>query len=547
MEHSLRIALAQMNFLVGAIEQNTSKILEVAQNARDLHKADIIIFPELCLCGYPPEDLLFRNDFLERIMHARHQLMALQGIILIIGLPRKSTKGLKNCVEAYFNQRILCQYEKCHLPNYSVFDEQRYFTPGHTQQNRSLTYKETRLSFGICEDYWTLETATALKEQNTDIMISINASPFSTVKHETRLKIMQQNCRHINRPMIYLNLVGGQDELVYDGNSFIMNANGTLSFTAQHCEEQLHIATYDTTRHCFLPCNTSPNVPTPEARIYHALVLGLRDYVKKNHFKGGLIGLSGGIDSALTLAIAVDALGKECVTAVMMPFHYTSPMSLEDAHTQTQRLGVCYRILPIVSAYDAIINTLSSVWLKNTPGPTEENLQARLRGLFLMTLSNQTGHIVLTTGNKSEIAVGYTTLYGDMAGGFNVLKDVSKTQVYALAKWRNQHTSIIPERVFTRPPSAELAPNQQDQDTLPPYPILDAMLKAYIEDDLGYGALLDMGFNQTDIDHVIPLIKKNEYKRRQAPIGIRITEKAFGRDRRYPITSGWRIRKTTDN
>lgn len=539
MKNRLRIVLAQLNFLVGDIEGNTQKIINAATEARDSHQADVIVFPELCLCGYPPEDLLFRKSMLLRVRKAREQLLAVNDIVLVIGLPEQGESGLENRAQALLNGQELCDYAKRELPNYSVFDEKRYFSAGPSVQKMVFNHKGVHLGLGICEDFWLSSVAEELASQQAHIMLNLNASPFHSTKAEKRMNIMQQRCQMAKLPMVYVNQVGGQDELVFDGASFVMNADGSVALSADHYKEQLYIADYNVAARKFESGYTSPALAYEE-NVYNALVLGVRDYVQKNGFKGVVLGLSGGIDSALVLAVAVDALGKDKVEAVMMPFRYTSKMSLEDAELEATTLGVKYRILPIESAYNAFMEVLSGEFEGEKKDTTEENLQARSRGVLLMAISNKKGYLVLTTGNKSEMAVGYATLYGDMAGGFDVLKDVPKTLVYRLAVWRNTQSPVIPERVITRPPSAELAPDQIDQDSLPPYDILDQILKRYVEDDQSAEAIVAAGFDRDSVYRIIRLVDINEYKRRQAAVGVRITPRAFGRDRRYPITSGWK-------
>ncbi len=539
MDNRLRIILAQLNFLVGDIEGNTQKIIKASIKARDEHQADIIVFPELSVCGYPPEDLLFRSSMLLRVRKAREKILSVKDIVVIIGLPEKGREGLENRALALFNGKELCDYAKRELPNYNVFDERRYFTPGCSVQKMVFSHKGVNIGLAICEDFWFPEAAKELKAQKAHIMLNLNASPFHCKKAEIRTRTMQARCNETSLPMVYVNQVGGQDELVFAGASFVMNKEGVVVLSAGHYQQEMMIADYDINSHSFQP---GPKAPKEcfEASVYKALMLGVRDYVHKNGFEGVVLGLSGGIDSALVLAIAADALGKNKVEAVMMPFRYTSKMSLEDAEKQATTLGVNYRIIPIENAYNSFMGILDNEFKGEKKDTTEENIQARSRGVILMAISNKKGCLVLTTGNKSEMAVGYATLYGDMAGGFDVLKDVPKTLVYKLCKWRNNTSPVIPERVITRPPSAELAPDQVDQDSLPPYDILDQILKLYIEDDQSAEAIVATGFDRKSVYQVIKMVDLNEYKRRQAPIGIRITPKGFGRDRRYPVTSGWK-------
>jgi len=539
MASKLRIALAQLNFLVGDLEGNTQKMIDAAVTARDKHKADVVVFPELCVCGYPPEDLLFRESMLLRVSKARELLLTVKGIVLVLGLPEQGESGLENRAQALFNGEELCDYAKRELPNYSVFDEKRYFAAGPAVQKMVFTYKGVNLGLGVCEDFWQTEVPDELVKQKAHIMLNLNASPFHYAKPDERVSMMKKQCQRTTLPMVYVNQVGGQDELVFDGVSFVMNAEGSLAVAADFFKEGIYCADYCAQKKQFEQGFSAPSLGYEE-RIYQALVLGVRDYVNKNCFNGVVLGLSGGIDSALVLAIAVDALGKDRVEAVMMPFRYTSQMSLDDAAEEAKNLNVTYRILPIEPAYRSFMTILSDEMKGTKQDTTEENLQARSRGVILMAISNKKGYLVLTTGNKSEMAVGYATLYGDMAGGLDVLKDVPKTLVYRLSAWRNTQASVIPERVLTRAPSAELAPGQEDQDSLPPYEELDEILKLYIEEDRSAEAIVARGFEKERVYSVIRLVDRNEHKRRQAAVGLRITSRAFGRDRRYPITSGWK-------
>lgn len=541
MKNKLRIGLAQLNFLVGDIENNTKKIIKIAEQARDDYHADMVVYSELSVCGYPPEDLLFRENMLLQINKARKQLLAVKDIVLVVGLPAQGKNGLENCVEVFFNGQILFVYAKQNLPNYNVFDEKRYFVPGAIEQKRTFTFKGINFAIGICEDYWSSafnNQINALNE-NIHILLSLNASPYHDNKAEERLSMMHQCCTTTDLPMVYVNQIGAQDELVFDGSSFVMDAKGVPVLKADTYKEQLYIADYCIDTNAFIKGYQAPEI-SYEAKIYQALMLGIHDYVVKNGFNGVVLGLSGGIDSALVLAIAVDALGKERVKAVMMPFHYTSQMSIENAQAEAATLDVEYNVLPIASVYEAFIKLLAEEFKGLNVDTTEENLQARCRGMLLMAISNKKGLLVITTGNKSEMSIGYTTLYGDMAGGFCVLKDVSKTMVYQLSRWRNEQSSVIPQQVLMRAPSAELSPGQVDQDNLPSYDILDQILKRYIEEDQSAKTIMKAGFDKKTVNKIVRLVDLNEYKRRQAPVGVKITTKAFGRDRRYPVTSGWK-------
>ncbi|OGT21194.1 MAG: NAD+ synthase [Gammaproteobacteria bacterium RIFCSPHIGHO2_02_FULL_42_13] len=518
----MRIAIGQLNFKVGAIAANAEKIIHALQLARDQHHADLIIFPELALTGYPLEDLLHRSYLFKVIDSALSKIKsAATGIDVIVGFPEKTTAGIFNSAVWIREQKELITYHKQKLPNYSVFDELRYFKPG----SKSIVIELHGVKFGllICEDAWYDDPVS----HSADMLITINASPYSIHKFEQRRAVLQKH----HKPIIYANLVGGQDELVFDGRSFMMDKSGQVCAQAHAFAEELFVFELDSAP---IPENDMPI----SAHIYQALRLGVKDYVTKNNFPGVLIGLSGGIDSALTLSIAVDALGADNVTAVFMPSQYSADISEKDSRQQADMLGVEYQVIPIDDMFQEALKTLA---FNTKPTVAEENLQARIRGMILMALSNKTGRLVLSTGNKSEMAVGYSTLYGDMVGGFCVLKDVFKTMVYQLANYRNQLSPAIPQRVIDRPPSAELAPNQIDQDTLPPYDILDAILNLFIEKDLDVDTIIAQGFDEKIVRKIIKMVLKNEYKRRQAPPGVRISEKAFGRDRRYPITSGYLV------
>ncbi len=538
---TLKIIAAQINTLVGDVERNTQRVIEVAKQAIEEHQADLIVFPEMTLSGYPPEDLVFRQDFLRACLIGVKKIeeAKLPGTI-IVGFPYQEQLNIHNQAVVISHGKIIASYAKQELPNYTVFDEKRYFHPG----DRSSVFQLKGFSIGlvICEDLWFPGPAIHCVQSGAQLIIVINASPFDKNKAEVREEILVARAKEVKVPIIYTNLVGGQDELVFDGGSMVFNHLGERCQQADYFFEQLLtilVSLQDDKVHV-APQPLPPRL-SEEENIYRALVMGVRDYVQKNHFPGAIIGLSGGIDSALTLAIAVDALGPDKVEAVLMPSRFTSTMSKEDAIEECHRLGVHHRTLNIEPAYEVFLNTLSESF-KNLPvDVTEENLQARIRGTLLMALSNKQGSIVLTTGNKSEMSVGYATLYGDMAGGFCVLKDVFKTMVYRLAKYRNTFSAVIPQRVIERPPSAELALNQCDQDTLPDYALLDQILFRYIELDQSPEMICAAGIDKNIVNKVIKMIIYNEYKRRQAPVGIRITQRAFGKDWRYPITSGWKL------
>jgi len=535
---TLRLAFAQHNFLVGGITQNAEKIRQLAQQAQ-AQQCDVIVFPELCVTGYPPEDLLLRPSLSLRVEQALLSLADIKDIVLILGYPKQVNGQLFNMAGAWLNGTLLAEYAKQHLPNYQVFDEKRYFSAG--TQSVVFEYRQQRIALNICEDIWHNQPIAQAKALDADMLIVLNASPFHLHKQSQRVAMLQQRAQDHHLAIAYINLVGGQDELVFDGGSFAVNGNGQIAYEAPLFCEQLAVVEFNQT-HQFVS-QTRAEPLSEEAAAYQALVLGVRDYVTKSGFKGVVLGLSGGIDSALVLAIAVDALGVEQVNAVMMPYHYTSQMSLEDAAAQANILGVNYAIIEIATAVEAFSQLLQPAFAGLNKDKTEENLQARSRGVLLMALSNKKGWLVLTTGNKSEMAVGYATLYGDMAGGFDVLKDVPKTLVFRLAEYRNRIAgrAIIPQRVIDRPPSAELAPDQKDEDSLPPYPVLDAILALYIEHDQSAEAIISQGFERDTVYRVLKMVDFNEYKRRQAAIGPRITQRGFGRDRRYPLVNAWQI------
>jgi NAD+ synthase (glutamine-hydrolysing) len=559
----LKVALAQINATVGDLAGNAKKLAAAARSAH-AQGAAVVLAPELALCGYPPEDLLLRPAFMracaETLLALALDLKDCEGLHLVVGHPHQfgqhgDLRSKSMAVQQRFNAasvltggQVLGTYCKRELPNYQVFDERRYFASGRDAGLAPLVFDVQGLRFGvlICEDAWFDEPAAAAVAANADVLCVINASPFHIDKAGEREEKMAERACAVNRPLLYAHLVGGQDEVVFDGASFAVDASGQVQARAAAFKEDLlllHVAADGT------PSGRLEAVPCIEAQAWAALVLGVRDYLGKNGFPGALIGLSGGIDSALVLAIAVDALGADKVHTVMMPSPYTADISWIDARDMAGRLGVRYDEIAIQPMFDAFRTSLAPSFAGRAEDTTEENLQARIRGTLLMALSNKLGAIVLTTGNKSEMATGYCTLYGDMAGGFAVIKDVAKTLVYRLAEWRNlQPTSradgssgpVIPERIITRPPSAELRPDQTDQDSLPPYDVLDGILARYMENDQGLDDIVAAGYARTDVERVTRLISINEYKRRQSPVGIRITHRAFGRDWRYPITSKFR-------
>ncbi len=534
----LRIVLAQLNLLVGDISGNARRVIDNAARARDELKADLVLFPELTLTSYPPEDLVLRPGLHHQVAAALALIRReVKGITLVVGHPEKDGADIYNGCTALRDGEALARYRKQHLPNYSVFDEKRYFAPGHSAA--VFDVKGLPCALSICEDIWQRGTVAQARAAGARLMLNINASPYHIGKAHTREAILRDAAREGDMPVMYLNLVGGQDELVFDGASTVVDAQGTVVSRAPDFRECLHVVGLSTNDGKIdLRGERQPHL-TPEASVYEALILGVRDYARKNGFKGAVLGLSGGIDSALTLAIAVDALGADQVEAVLMPSRYTAAMSNEDERAQAEALGVKYHVLPIERAFTAFTDTLAPLFAGLPADATEENIQARCRGVLLMALSNKTGRLVLTTGNKSEMAVGYATLYGDMAGGFAPLKDVPKTLVYRLAAYRNGLSAVIPRRVFERPPSAELRADQKDEDSLPPYPVLDPILERYIENDETPEQIIAAGFEPETVRRVTRMVDRNEYKRRQAAPGVRISRRAFGRDRRYPITSAY--------
>lgn len=536
------VVMAQLNPLVGDIHGNTDLVLERARDAIRLHQADMVVFPELVLTAYPPEDLLLRPSLDGRIRQALQRICAAAlPTSLVIGYPGREAGRSYNMLAVIKDGELIGTYKKQRLPNYQVFDEKRYFKRG--SEPLVLQLGGMRMGFCICEDLWKPYAMAQAAAAGAQVMININGSPYHLDKVGERRSVMRQRVAEGSMPLIYVNQVGGQDELVFDGASMAMNADGSIAVQACQYAEALVPVVLQCSDAVIINQGEQAVLYEREAELYEALVLGLRDYARKNRFQGVVLGLSGGIDSALTLAIAVDALGKERVHAVMMPFAYTARMSIEDAEAEARALGVDYRVLPIEPAYAGFMDILREEFAGLPADLAEQNLQARCRGVLLMALSNKKGYLVLTTGNKSEMAVGYSTLYGDMAGGFDVLKDVPKMQVYALSRFRNARDAapVIPQRVIERPPSAELAPGQVDEDNLPPYPVLDRILELYIEEDRSASEIIAQGFEQAVVEKVVRLVDLNEYKRRQAPVGVRISKRGFGRDRRYPITSGWRV------
>lgn len=535
MAKKIKIVLGQVNLISGDIQGNLTKLIQSAKKARDTLKANVILFPELAITGYLHEDLVFRQDFLRQAHLALEQFtQEVTGVYCVIGHTFQTPQGLFNACSLIYNQHILNTTTKKSLPNYGVFDEQRYYISG--KGPTLCLIDNIPVGLAICEDLWSAEPIKKIAKEGARLILSPNASPFELNKHEKRIEILKERISSHAIPIFYTNLIAGQDDLIFDGGSMVLNQHGELVQHAGFFKENLPPVEIEISEEKIHIATSAITIPNKTERAYQALVLGVKDYVEKNHFPGVIVGLSGGIDSALTLAIAVDALGNDRVSAILMPSRYTSSMSNEDAIELANNLHVKYQTFSIEEAFSSFIKILS---LKNQGIPAE-NLQSRCRGTLLMALSNQTGQLVLSTGNRSEFACGYTTLYGDMVGGLAVLKDVPKTFVYELSDYRNQLKKVIPQRIIDRPPSAELAPNQKDEDTLPSYPILDKILEYYLNQELGASEIIAKGFEAETVTKIITLIHRSEYKRRQAPIGIRIHHQAFGRDRRYPITSGFK-------
>jgi NAD+ synthase (glutamine-hydrolysing) len=535
----LRIALAQLDFFVGDVEGNAGRVLSAAADARDRLKADLVVFPELTLSGYPPEDLLFHGSMRRKVSEALERVVReLKGIAAIVGYPEYDGRAIYNAAALIDGGHILCNHRKECLPNYKVFDEKRYFTP--SPHATVAEFRGMRFGLLICEDIWEPEPVHRARAAGAELLIVINGSPYELNFQARREQVARDRVLDVGLPILYVNVLGGQDELIFDGGAFAMDSSGEIVRRAPAFEPGLYPIEMERRAGRVEPLagEVAPWLGE-EPSVYRALVLGVRDYVDKHHFPGVVIGLSGGVDSALTLAIAADALGAKRVHAVMMPSHYTSAMSREDAQSQARALGVSYSVISIDGMFAATLAALKQEFAGTGPDTTEENIQARCRGVLLMAISNKTGRMLLTTGNKSEMAVGYATLYGDMAGGFAPIKDCSKLLVYRLARYRNARDPAIPERVLTRPPSAELRPDQKDSDSLPPYEILDPILEAFIEEDLSVDEIAARGFDRTTVGRVLDMVKRNEYKRRQAPPGVRVSGRAFGRDWRYPITSGY--------
>lgn len=538
MTDSIKFALAQLNVVVGAIEQNVDRIIASAQEAKK-QNATLLVCAELTITGYPPEDLLLRRGFISRVEQQLQRLCdTIDDIDILVGYPKRIDGRLYNAAGLISKGKLVAEYLKKELPNYSVFDEKRYFNAG--DKVCVLDYHGIKMGITICEDIWHDGPVEETVEAGAELIVNLNASPYHTMKIPERRDVVCAKAKKVSCPVVYVNQVGGQDELVFDGASFVCNAQGEVVHQTASFKETLSFVNVKPDGEIQLNGTEMIEETSLEESVYQALVLGVKDYVNKNGFKGVVIGLSGGIDSGLTLAIAVDALGADRVTAIMMPFKYTSDMSKTDAQQQATMLGVEYHVVSVEPMYNAFVQQLEPVFEGKQKDTTEENIQARCRGLLLMAYSNKMGHMVLTTGNKSEMAVGYATLYGDMVGGYAAIKDVPKTLVYQLSHYRNSISPAIPERVITRPPSAELAPDQIDEDSLPPYDVLDPILELYVELDTPPADIVKAGYKQEDVKRVISLVNRNEYKRQQAAPGVRITKRAFGRDRRYPITSGFK-------
>jgi NAD+ synthase (glutamine-hydrolysing) len=536
--------MAQLNLVVGDVDGNTSRIVAAANEARDRLKADVVLFPELAVSGYPPEDLLFHSGMktqvgrsLERLRREAH------GITLVVGYPEYVGSMIFNSALIIRDDAVIGNHRKACLPNYRVFDEKRYFTPGTLPT--VIEMNGLKCGVLVCEDLWEPEPARCARDAGAQVILAINASPYEVDKQIQREQLVgRQRVRETGLPLVFLNLLGGQDELVFDGNSFVLNGAGEVTQRAPAFTEGLYSVelAMDGAGKCNPLPGATVELQSQEESVYGALVQGTRDYVDKHRFPGVVLGLSGGIDSALTLCIAVDALGADRVHSVAMPSRYTSQMSKDDAALQAKWLGVKHSEISIEGMFEATLAALKEQFAGRKPDTAEENIQSRCRGVLLMGISNKTGRMLLTTGNKSEMAVGYATLYGDMAGGFAPIKDCSKLLVYRVVGWRNAKSRVIPHRVIDRPPSAELRPDQKDTDSLPPYEVLDPILEAFIEEDLSVDQISARGFDRATVGRILDLVKRNEYKRRQAPPGVRVSSRAFGRDWRYPITSGYKSR-----
>jgi NAD+ synthase (glutamine-hydrolysing) len=540
----LRCVMAQLDLVVGDVEGNTSRIIEAAGRARLEFGADVVMVPELAVSGYPPEDLLFHSGLRAQVARSIERLKSdVRGITLVAGYPEYVDDEIFNSAIVLRDGDVLANHRKACLPNYRVFDEKRYFEPG--ERPTVVELNGIKAGILVCEDVWEAEPAAEARGAGAEVLLVINASPYEVNKQIQREReVAGRRVAETGVPLLFVNLIGGQDELVFDGNSFVMNALGEVVMRAPAFAEGLYAVDLETAAHggvAPLPGLIAP-LQGEEESVYGALVQGTRDYVDKHRFPGVVLGLSGGIDSALTLCIAVDALRPERVHSVAMPSRYTSQMSKDDAALQASWLGVKHSEISIEGMFEATLRALRDEFAGRAPDTAEENIQSRCRGVLLMGISNKTGRMLLTTGNKSEMAVGYATLYGDMAGGFAPIKDCSKLLVYRLAAWRNAQSRMIPPRVIDRAPSAELRPDQKDTDSLPPYEVLDPILEAFIEEDLSVDQIAARGFDRATVGRILDLVRRNEYKRRQAPPGVRVSRRAFGRDWRYPITNGYQSR-----
>ena len=534
----ISIGIIQENPVVGDIKGNLELAKVAIKKLSIKNSPDIFLFTEMFITGYPPEDLILRDDLLNQAYDAVHELSHEKPeSFIVIGYPKKEGNSIFNCAGVLRNNSIITEYRKQELPNYEVFDEKRYFQPGNSAG--IFEVNGLRIALSVCEDIWHEKVINQAHESKANLILNLNASPFHLEKINERKKLISNQASKYSLPIVYANQVGGQDELVFDGTSMVMSELGTQVMQLAKFETDQKIAEFICEDGSNLKAINHEDIPEEDylADVYQALVLGAKDYILKNNFPGALIGSSGGIDSALTAAIAADALGAEKVRTFMMPFKFTSDMSVEDAQELANNLGIKHSVIPIGDIYESFYKELSKEFRGQDPDITEENLQSRCRGVILMALSNKSGRLVLTTGNKSETAVGYSTLYGDTAGGFGVLKDVPKILVYQLSKYRNTLSEVIPERIIERPPSAELAPNQQDSDSLPDYDVLDKIIELYVEQDKSKTEIVSEGFDESIVKRVIRLIDISEYKRRQAPLGVKITSRGFGKDRRYPITN----------
>jgi len=540
----LRCVMAQFNLVVGDVDGNTSRIVSAGNEARDRFHADVVMLPELAVSGYPPEDLLFHSGMRLQVARSLERLkQEVRGITLIAGYPEYADGTIFNSAIVIRDGAVLANHRKACLPNYRVFDEKRYFTPG--SDPTIIDLHGVKAGILVCEDAWDPAPARQARTAGAQVLLVINASPYEVDKQTQREQlVVGERVREVGVPIVFCNLVGGQDELVFDGNSFVMDGKGVVTQRAPAFTEGMYVVDLglDAAGAVHPIPGTLAPLQSQEESVYGALVQGTRDYVTKHRFPGVVMGLSGGVDSALTLVIAVDALGADRVHSVAMPSRYTSQMSKDDAALQARQLHVKHSEISIEGMFEATLAALKDEYAGREPDTAEENIQSRCRGVLLMGISNKTGKMLLTTGNKSEMAVGYATLYGDMAGGFAPIKDCSKLLVYRLCRWRNAQSPVIPQRVIERPPSAELRFDQKDTDSLPPYEILDPILEAFIEEDLSVDQIAARGFDRATVGRILDLVKRNEYKRRQAPPGVRVSGRAFGRDWRYPITSGYKSR-----